>query len=273
MSKKKKIVILSVCICLALVVMGGTVAWYSRQDAKRARTEGATVMAPYNLYLLNPDAKDLLEFAVGNLHPGEKKQTVICVSNKRPERPEDSEDPENPENPDDDSNVESEMSALAKDSKFGYDLMLVYTENLAINYTIYPLERHDIADLPEGDVLDEDDYIMDDSVVEYYWTKKLNEDEEESALEGEFMTDDMRASVGTDEPGIVNAGAYWISTDDTMELEYKVNENGEDKYEHDYYLIEIDWKKDINFESYRKETDMVYVVVNAKQPRPILEDN
>ena len=230
-------------------------AWYSKQDAKRAQTEKAKVMAPYNLYLLNPDAQDLLQFAVGNLHPGEKKETVICVSNHNPK-------------------AVNDMSELAKDSKFGYDLMLVYTENLAINYTIYPLEQHDIADLPDGDTLDEDDYIMDDSTKDTcYWTKKKDKDEKEITLKGEnTMTPDMRKSVGTDQPGIVNAGAYWISTDDTMELEYKAGANGEGKYEYDYYLIEIDWDKDINFDSYRKETDMVFVVVNAKQPRPILEN-
>lgn len=258
MSKKKKIIILSVCICLALVVMGGTLAWYSRQDDKRAQTEKATVMAPYNLYLLNPNGRDMLQFAVGNLHPGEKKETVICVSNRRPGR----------ESEEGEQEDEINMSDLVKDSKFGYDLMLVYTENLAINYTVYPLERHDRSD---EDVLDEDDYIAD-GVDEYYWTKKVDEEEAEMALTGKFMTADMRKSVGTDEPGIVNAGAYWISTDDTMELEYKVDENGDDKYENDYYLIEIDWKDIANFDSYRKETDMVYVVVNAKQPRPILEE-
>lgn len=237
-------------------------AWYSRQDAKRARTDKAKVMAPYNLYLLNPDAQDLLQFAVGNLHPGEKKETVICVSNRRPDS-----------NP----NEESDMSELAKESTFGYDLMLVHTENLAINYTIYPLERNDWPE--DGDpALDENDYIMDDSTMgECYWTKKLDENEEEIALKGEDMTPDMRKSAGTDQPGedgkpLVNAGAYWISTDDTMELEYKVGANGEGKYEYDYYLIEIDWDDIVNFDSYRKETDMVFVVVNAKQPRPILEN-
>ena len=231
-------------------------AWYSKQDAKRAQTDKAKVMAPYNLYLLNPDAQDLLQFAVGNLHPGEKKETVICVSNHNP-------------------NEKNDMSELAKDSKFGYDLMLVYTENLAINYSIYPLEKHDWPG--DGDPnLDENAYIMDDRTMGVcYWTKKTEEvddQKKEITLDGKFMTGDMRKSVGTDQPGIVNAGAYWISTDDTMELEYKAGANGEGKYEYDYYLIEIDWDKNINFDSYRKETDMVFVVVNAKQPRPILEN-
>lgn len=226
-------------------------------------------MAPYNLYLLNPNAKDTLRFAVGNLHPGEKKQTVICVSNQRPR---------------DYIGDESAMSELVKDSEFGYDLMLVYTENLAVNYTIYPLEQtyfedwdkeHDEDDpLPDGAII-----MDDDTKEECFWTKILSEDKkEEITLPGSFMTDEMRQRAGTyydisegDEP-IVNAGAYWISEDDTMELAYSVDDFGNGSYDYNYYLIEIDWKKIDNFDIYRKETDMVYVVVNAKQPRPILEE-
>lgn len=250
MNKKKKIIVLSVCICLALAVMGGTMAWYLREDAKRARTEQATVMAPYNLYLLNPNARDTLQFAVGNLHPGEIKQTVICVSNKRP---------------DNYTGDVSSMTELAKDSEFGYDLMLVHTENLAVNYAIYPLIRHDIqkgVTLPKGSI------IMDDDTKDvYYWTK----DDEESMLAGEDITADMRARVKTDGEGIVNAGTYWLSDDDSMMLSYETGWDGEeDGYEYDYYLIEINWKDINDFDAYRKETDLVYVVVNAKQPRPIL---
>lgn len=271
MSKKKKIMIVTVCICLALVVMGGTVAWYSRQDDKRARTEEAIVMAPYNLYLLNPNATDSLQFAVGNLHPGEKKQTVICVSNKRPKR--DSNDP----NEDDEESV---MSELAKDSEFGYDLMLVYTENLAVEYTVYPLERFDIS---SKDKLEEGDIIMDDDTKDKYYWNKIVKNDKEITIPLDDITDEMRERVGTaynvaagDEP-IVNAGAYRLSNDalldEPMQLKFTAGSDGEEgEYEYDYYLIEIDWKAIDNFDDYKKETDMVYVVVNAKQPRPILKE-
>ncbi len=39
-------------------------------------------------------------------------------------------------------------------------------------------------------------------------------------------------------------------------------------YEYDYYLIEVTWQDISDFDAYKKETDLVYVVVNAKQPRP-----
>lgn len=270
MSKKKKIIVLSVCICLALVIMGGTLAWYSREDAKRARTDKAPVMAPYNLYLLKPNAKDTLRFAVGNLHPGETKQTVICVSNKRP---------------DDYEGEENDMSELVKDSVFGYDLMLVHTENLAIQYTVYPLERTEFKDWykdhVEDDPLPDGAIVMDDETMDVcFWTKVTGENGTYTPLSGDDMTPDMRARVGTDEvdeegnPVIVNAGTYWISNDDGMELAYYVDEEtNEGEYEFDYYLIEINWDDIDDFDSYRKETDLVYVVVNAKQPRPILKES
>jgi len=50
-------------------------------------------------------------------------------------------------------------------------------------------------------------------------------------------------------------------------LEYKNEE-----YEFDYYLIEVTWKDGITFNDYTKETDLLYVVVNAKQPLPKEQD-
>ena len=243
MSKKKKTVIISVCVCMLLAAMGGTFAWYLREDAKRARTEAATVMAPYNLYLLNPNARDTLQFSVGNLHPGETKQTVICVSNKRPNNY---------------TGDESAMTELAKDSEFGYDLMLIHTDNLAVNYNIYPLQRYDIeGSAPAGSIV-----MDDDTKGLYYWQKTGR------MLPGDDITGDMRGRAQTNGSGIVNAGTYWLSADDSMQLAYRASTNS---YEYDYYLIEVTWKNITNFDVYKKETDMVYVVVNAKQPRPIEE--
>jgi hypothetical protein len=54
-----------------------------------------------------------------------------------------------------------------------------------------------------------------------------------------------------------------------MKLAYHIDENGLGSYEYDYYLIEIKWQDINNFDDYKKETDLVYVVVNAKQPRPV----
>lgn len=251
MKKQNKIIVLSVCILLCLAVAGGTFAWYLREGVKRAKAEEANVMAPYNLYLLNPNAKDSLQIAVGNLHPGEVKQTVICVSNKIPE------------------NYEGDYrSELAKDSEFGYDLMLVHTDNLAVDYKTYPLTepKNDIPSNP-ADVI----FMADENgdPTGYYWEIAgdllSGNDVSTTMLDG---SPGMREKVFQDQDitDIVNVGTYWLS-DDKMELAYH-----DGSYEYDYYLIEIKWQDDVrNFDAYKKETDLVYVVVNAKQPRPIEE--
>ena len=253
MSRKKKIIVLAVCIILLLALSGGTFAWYLREDAKRAQTEAAAVMAPYNLYLMNPNATDTLQFAVGNLHPGEIKQTVVCVSNKRP---------------DNYKGDDSDMAEQAKESEFLYDLMLVHTDNLAVNYTVYPLKREEMTPstvLPEGSII-----MEDDTKGKYYWTKEGIDPVtgEAKALNGEDISGDMRQRVFGSQSisGIVNVGTYWLSDDEDypMQLAYK---NG--SYEFDYYLIEVKWDNISNFDDYKKETDLVYVVVNAKQPRPV----
>lgn len=240
--------IIVLCTLLCLMTAGGTFAWYLREEAKRAETEAALVMAPYNLYLMNANAIDTLQFAVGNLHPGETKNVVICVSNKRP---------------DDYEGDSSDMTELVKDSEFGYDLMLVHTENLAVDYQVYPLARNNRtagATLPDGAII-----MEDDTEDLYYWTKTAD------SLHGSDRSEDMRRRVfgGSDTSGIVNAGAYWLSDDDSMQLAYHVNVGGQGSYEYDYYLIEVKWKPITNFDDYKKETDLVYVVVNAKQPRPV----
>lgn len=237
MNRKNKIILLIVCLLLCMAAAGGTFAWYlyGSTEAKRAQAQSAPVMAPYNLYLMNPNATDALEFAVGNLHPGEVKQVVICVSNKDPE---------------------GSGSAVAKDSEFGYDLMLAHTENLAVDYMIYPLEK--ISDPGKADIT-----IMDDVTKElYYWTKN------DTPIRGSDISDDMRERVfgNTNTDDIVNVGAYWRTEDDDMKLAYQES-TGE--YEYDYYLIEVQWQNISNFDAYKKETDLVYVVVNAKQPRPV----
>ena len=247
MNGKKKLTVLIVCGILLLAAAGGTFAWYLKEDAKRAQMQEAQVMAPYNLYLLNPNASDTLQFAVGNLHPGEVKQAVICVSNMRPEDYAGDED--------------MDMAALAKESEFGYDLMLVHTENLAVDYLIYPLQRHEMADsLPSGAII-----MEDDTKDRYYWTKSA------ASLNGSDISEDMRRRVfgETDGGENVNVGTYWLSDNEDMMLAYHIDENGLGSYEYDYYLIEIKWQDINNFDDYKKETDLVYIVVNAKQPRPV----
>lgn len=243
MTGKKKLLALIIALVLVLAAAGGTFAWYIREDRKQAQTETAEVMAPYNLYLMNPNAADSLQFAVGNLHPGEVKRTVICVSNKVPA-----------DYPDGDY-----MSELVKDSEFNYELQLVHTENLAVDYLVYSLTRHD---MPSDEALLPAEAIrMEDATYDlYYWMKA------DAPISAQDNTDKMLEEVfgeTADTTDIVNAGRYSFFDDEDMKLAYKDN-----TYEYDYYLIEVKWQNITDFDAYKKETDLVYVIVNAKQPRP-----
>ena len=123
---------LSAVLGAVILLLLGTGAWYvisSQRDIDTVKTE---VMTPYFLYLLNPHDLKSLQPTIGNIHPGEIKREVICVSNQKPDAA---------------SNRE-----ISRDSNFLYELELAYTENLAVNYEVYQLEPDD-----EGDVLVTDD--------------------------------------------------------------------------------------------------------------------
>ena len=76
---------------------------------------------------------------------------------------------------------------------------------------------------------------------------------------------------GSDREGIVNLGRYELfekgSNGSAMQLLSVVEDNGDVIYDMDYYLIEIVWDSD-DFSAYSKETDLVYIIVKALQPRP-----
>lgn len=250
--KKKKPVIIAAVVTM-LLAMVATFSWYLFNKDSHADTKDIKIMTPYFLYLLNPDDKTSLQFSVGNIHPGEVKQVVICVSNKKPD------------------DVSDGSVDIARESKFNYDLEFVHTENLKVNYDIYELQKDsytDTADIPSNG-------ILVDGVDGVYWTKMETDgnvnpltptkDETTSRLNTVFPE-------GTD--GVFNKGKYLLYQYDSngvqMGLEYK--DNGTDKkYEFDYYLVEISWEKNVNFSEYTKETDLLYVIVNAKQPKPVTQ--
>ena len=76
---RKKPFFMVISIMLFLLV-GGSFAWYLLSGQKHeADTNDLKIMSPYFLYLLNPGDNRSLQFSVGNIHPGEVKQVVICV--------------------------------------------------------------------------------------------------------------------------------------------------------------------------------------------------
>lgn len=214
------------------------------EDAE-ATKDGVEIMTPYFLYLLNPGTSDSLQYTIGNIHPAETKQTVICVSNKKPD------------------DVTDDSIDIARVSDFSYELEFITTNNMEVIYELYELEMYELS---SGETLPEDAITMP-GITDVYWLKVG------SALVGEDTSAARHDSVfGTEDPdGVINSGTYTL---------YSKDSNGDDlhlvysdaQYDYDYYLIEINWKDESSFEKSLKETDVNYVVVNAKQPKPVAEE-
>ena len=269
--KKRKPLFFIVIFMILFLLLGGTFAWYllswKKQEADRENIE---IMTPYFLYLLNPGDNSSLQFSVGNIHPGEVKRVVICVSNQKP------------------NGSEGSGIDIAKESDFQYDLEFIYTENLPLVYQIYELEEKEISEsnstVPAGG-------IQIEGVTNRYWVKKQKQtNATENSNESGGETQDAGALIGTDMSetrwketfnkaeeientinlnSIENKGKYWLYekdvNDQLFHLKYAQNQ-----YEYDYYLIEMKWKDGADFTVNAKETDLLYVVVNAKQPKPQL---
>lgn len=251
---KRRALLLVVAALIGISLAAAGFAWYLF-DKHNGADEDVEVMTPYFLYLKNAQDNDSLQFAVGNLHPGETKQVVICVTNRRPD------------NEQDNNTVE-----IARESLFYYDLEFAYTKNLAVDYNIYELEpgtRQDGSSLPTG-------AIVIEGVNDLYWTKKGAVLSDYRDVSSERHAD--RNVFGTTAvDNIWNAGEYLLYRSDTdkeaLQLVYTYDEEtNTSNYEYDYYLVEIKWKPDIVFANYSKETDMVYVIVNAKQVMPTLKE-
>ncbi len=211
--KFRKAVLIGVISFVSLFSIGVSYAWYTGMDDISATKEGVEVMTPYFLYLLNPGTSDSLQYTIGNIHPAETKQTVICVSNKKPD------------------DIIDDTVDIARVSDFTYELEFITTSNLEVIYELFELEMHELA-------------------------------------AGERHESIFGTSEVTD---VVNRGSYTLyskdSNGDDLHLVYS-----EDEYDYNYYLIEVNWKDETSFEKSLKETDVNYVVVNAKQPKPVEDD-
>lgn len=242
-SRKRKIFSAFVLI-LATCIGTLSFAWFKIDTVHEADREDIEVMAPYFLYLLNAGDTDSLQFAVGNLHPGETKRAFICVSNKKP------------------SDVDGSYIDIARDSDFEYELEFIRTNNLDLDYTLYEVERYDMDEYHE---LAADEYVSEEALGYYF--KRIGD-----ALTGTDTTAIRRKALfgDDDSPAIVNGGTYTMyseySNDDKMHLKYNNSE-----YDYNFYMIEMKWRPGAVFADNKKETDMLYVVVNAMQPKPELD--
>ncbi len=240
---RKRVIWITLSVVL-IMATGITFGWYTRQENIKATREEVEIMTPYFLYLLNPGTTDSLQYTIGNIHPAETKQTVICVSNKKPD------------------DVKDDNIDIARVSDFSYELEFITTNNMDVNYEIYELEPHNLLkgeSAPEGAITmpGEDDV---------YWTKKG------TALVGQNTSQERHLEVfGTASPsGVINKGTYTLYSKDSTGRDLHLTYSG-GKYDYDYYLIEVKWNDDTSFEKSLKETDINYVVVNAMQPEPVQE--
>ena len=92
------------------------------------------------------------------------------------------------------------------------------------------------------------------------------------------MSDTRRTQAGLTGTMPVNAGKYTsyseTSNSQALRLEAGVNLDGTPTFDSQYFLLEIDWSDGAaaEFEKYEKETDMIYLLVEALQPKPQKND-
>lgn len=247
MSKKRKRKIhirkktISTIVGIVVLMMSIGFAWFYYSDRI---TENAPIdiTTSYSLYLLNADASDYMQLTVSNLHPGESKQIIFCVSSKKPAG-----------SGDDTGDIQ-----VNKKSTFDYNIELAYTQNIPVNYKIYSLKEAESGDT---------DVIVSKNADNTFtrWKK------DGSALTSDdSVTQDRRTKMyGDNTDGIVNKGMYEIYDKDFYNEPLQLKTADENQFTNDYYLMEINWNDEIiDFSKYSKETDLFYMIVKALQPKP-----
>lgn len=249
---KRKVIATSVLIVFNMMLL--SFAWYYYQTHLVFQSEEREVMPPYCLYLVDSNGTDALELTIGNLHPGEKKQVVVGVSNKAV-----------------DGGTQGSFN-IARDSMFNYELELAYTKNLPVDYKVYSLEESGEANAEGSNdnlVVVELETGEGQSVSKVFTKTLLNKNAAESDRITEKNNNDMYGG-----SGVVNIGQYDVydkTSNASFDLTTNVDETGKVNFDLDYYLIEINWQSGISFSDYLKETDLVYVMVKALQLEPIEE--
>lgn len=251
---RKQLLILVIMLCVMLLMLI-SFAWFYFKVDKEVGSESADVMAPYYLYLLDGEG-DNLSLSIGSLHPGETKQVIIGVSNKPA------------------GELGTTVDYLVgKNSQFDYKLALAYTQNLPVIYTVYELKEQDDTDTTEGTT---QTFKVKDPVKGEISLQKgsMTKDDVGSKNLTEANNKEMYSTETAEDESVdevVNYVQYDLYPNDSANtplcLATTVSE-GKTSYEMDYYLIEIEWKEDITFQNFIKETDLVYVIVDAVQPKP-----
>lgn len=229
----KKTVLAGVAVIGCLFIIGISYAWYTRQE-RVAESDTLTVMTPYKLSLMNPSETDVLQLSIGSLLLDETKQIVFCVEN----------------------GIEQENVEL------NYEIEMIYTNNLALEYKIYELDT--AADENNPYIVAEDIISVDGELQarRTYWDTKTG-----VALTGADISDRRHdeAALNGDE---VNSGTYVLYTEDSSGDSFQLS-SSENSVNAHFFVMEIKWKDGITgYEDYEKETDMIFLVVRALQPKP-----
>lgn len=246
-----RIFIFAWCLVMGMMLLlGATYAWYSL-NSRVAETVAPNVMKPYQLRIDDSQGAAAEQISVGALQQGETKQIVFSVTNE--------EEPQKNQNK----------------TAFAYALELIYTNNIALKYEVYPL--HPVEVLGENTLVTEEilqiqqgegeNATVEEQVITYYWEKDA------SALSGKDISTTRHPEAGVMGTEI-NRGTYISyekrTGDDGITIlnENMVLDAGEEAYATQFYVLEIQWNITSGFEKYDKETDMIYIVAKAVQPKP-----
>lgn len=133
---------------------------------------------------------------------------------------------------------------------FDYTMELVYTENVPLTFNLYELDSFEDTAIAGGGT-------------------RLTAATDKTA-------DRHRAMFG-DNPveDIVNKGKYvtYLNGKDGKQLHLETGKDaaGKETYMSRYFRLEVTCTAD-TFDQYRKETDMIYLLVKAEQPKPTKRD-
>lgn len=143
-------------------------------------------------------------------------------------------------------NEENESIGTMGGGDFDYTMELIYTQNLPLNFSLFEL----------GDSFSEgtgNEGLLTPTDVSGERYK-------------EVFGDDMSVA------GIVNKGKYqsYVTGKDGNKLHLSTGKgnDGKDVYMSRFFRMEISCTAD-TFDQYRKETDMIYLLVKAEQPEPV----
>ena len=129
---------------------------------------------------------------------------------------------------------------------FDYTMEIACTENLPLTFRIFELDSFEEGAMAAGTQLNPEADVSD---------------ERRKAVFGDIATN-----------SIVNRGKYETYSNgkdgNKLHLSTGIDSNGTETYMSRFFRLEIGCDAD-SFDKYRKETDVIYLLVRAEQPKPV----